>query len=70
MTNGCHNRKPYAAETTVQDGWHEIADGKNVTRIPRMVTVPHRMSTDCQFSRDPMGYGQQDEGCVGCKWRA
>lgn len=24
----------------------------------------------CEYARDPMGYGQKDERCVGCKWRA
>lgn len=63
--NGCHNRPPYSTSQPMQDGWY--MDG--VTRTPRMVYVPHRMSTECQYSRDPMGYGQQDPRCEGCRWR-
>lgn len=64
--NGCHNRAPLRTSAVVQDGW--FMDG--VTRTPRMISVPHRMTTECQYSRDPMGLGQQDPGCHGCRWRA
>ena len=64
--NGCHNRQPYKESTTVQDGW--IMDG--VTRVARMVAMPFRMSQRCEYSRDPMGLGKNDERCTGCKWRA
>ena len=62
----CYNRPPFKTSAIAQDGWY--MDG--VTRCPRLVTVKHVMTTECQYSRDPMGYGQRDERCAGCKWRA
>lgn len=64
-TNGCHNRAPFSTETLVQDGWINV-DG---TRLPRMVRTPFRMSQECQYSRDPMGYGQKDPQCTNCQHR-
>lgn len=68
--NGCHNRAPLQPQTMMQDGWIDQPLGSGVnTRIPNMVPVPFRMSTKCNYSRDPMGYGQKDPRCKGCKWR-
>lgn len=64
--NACHNRPPFRTSHPMQDGWY--MDG--VTRTPSMITVPFRMTTDCQYSRDPMGLGQNDPRCEGCRWRA
>lgn len=64
--NACHNRNPFKERMVVQDGWY--MDG--YTRTPRMIAIDNPMSKDCQYSKDPMGYGQQDKGCEGCKWKA
>ena len=57
----CHNHPPFKSSSIVQDGWY--MDG--VTRCPRLVTVKHVMSKDCQYSKTT-----PDAGCGGCKWRA
>lgn len=64
--NACHNRAPFLGEMVVQDGWYhrEGAD----TRLPRMVTIPFRMRSDCVYSTDPL-VGSKDLGCVGCRWK-
>lgn len=55
--NGCHNREP------LKSGYWVIGfKGKHF--------IEHRMTTECQYSRDPMGLGQKDPGCAGCKWKA
>ena len=64
--HACHDRQPFRTSQPMQDGWY--MDG--VTRTPRMISVPFRMSTDCQYSRDPMGLGSNDPRCEGCRWRA
>lgn len=61
--NGCHDRPPFRRVTPVQDGW--FLDGD--TRVPRMAPAPHRMTTDCQYTRTKLG--QADAGCDGCKHR-
>lgn len=61
--NGCLNRNPFQGETLMQDGWTYVEG----TRLPNMVKVPFRMSSTCQYQKDPMGYGQQDPHCQGCK---
>ena len=67
--NGCHNRPPLLQAQWMQDGWIRTEAEGQPTMVPRMIVVPHRMSTDCHYSRDPMGYGQQDPRCEGCRWR-
>lgn len=64
--NGCHNRPAFRTFLPMQDGWW--MDGQ--TRTAKMVSVPFRLSTDCQYTRDPMGLGQKDPRCEGCRWRA
>lgn len=61
--NGCHNRKPFKTITPMQDGWY--MDG--VTRTPRMVAVPFRMSPECNYTHTDLG--QADARCQGCSWR-
>lgn len=63
MTYGCHNRPPFRSVLPVQDGY--FLDG--VTRVPRMIAVPFRMSKDCQYTHTSLG--QADQGCAGCKHR-
>lgn len=67
--NGCHNRPPLQQARWMQDGWIRTEAEGQPTMVPRMIVVPHRMSTDCHYSRDPMGCGQQDPRCEGCRWR-
>lgn len=62
-TNGCHNRPAFKRATVVQDGW--FIDG--VTRIAKVISVPFRMSPDCNYTRTTLG--QADARCHGCKWR-
>jgi len=62
--NGCHDRKPFKESVPVQDG--HFMDG--VTRTPRMVSSPFRMSKACEYTKTTLG--QADKGCTGCKWRA
>lgn len=61
--NGCFSREPFNLTTKMQDGWVYVDN----TRLPHIVEVPFRMSKTCQFKDDPMGYGQQDKNCTGCK---
>lgn len=61
--NGCHNREPFKSTTLMQDGWVNV----HGIRIPKMIEVPFRMSTTCNYQADPMGYGQKDPACTGCK---
>lgn len=55
----CHNRpRPTAnAPVTVQDGWIDTPG----SRIPRMVTVPFVMTTECQYDAT-----MTDKSCAGC----
>ena len=57
----CYNRPPFKTSAIAQDGWY--MDG--VTRCPKLVTVKHVMTTECQYSKET-----PDELCDGCKWRA
>lgn len=67
--NGCHNREPFKAEMTVQDGWNNrIADiYHHEPRRPVMVDVPFRMAPDCRYTHTELG--QADKGCDGCRWK-
>ena len=68
MTNGCFNRPPFKQERLVQDGWHEVRSPRGyMTREPVMVTIPFRMSPDCEYSLTDLG--KADSGCDGCKHR-
>lgn len=59
----CHNRPPFRSSTPMQAGW--FMDG--VSRVPRMVAVPFRMSPDCNYTRTELG--QADGRCTGCRHR-
>lgn len=61
--NGCYNRAPFKTQMVVPDGFWD--DG--LQRIPKLTSIPFRMSTECNYSRDPMGVGQKDPACEGCK---
>lgn len=62
---GCHDRRPLGSvPIPAQDGW--FVD--NVTRTPRLVTLPFRMSKDCQYSRDEAN--RADPRCAGCQHHA
>lgn len=55
---GCFNRPPLRESHQAQDGYHQ----NMASRIPRMVQVPHRNTTDCQFTKLNPNYA----GCTGC----
>lgn len=59
----CHNRPPYRSSNPMQAGW--FMDG--VSRTPRMVAVPFRMSPLCNYTHTELG--QADERCTGCRHR-
>lgn len=60
-TYGCHNRPEFRPTFPVQAGWY--MDG--YTRTPRMESVRHVMSTDCQFTVSEAG--RVDPKCDGCR---
>lgn len=63
MSNGCFNRAPFAQRIRMQDGWAE----SETSRRPVMIEVPFVMAKDCRYTHTDLG--QQDEKCLGCKWR-
>lgn len=63
MSYGCHNRAPYLTSMPMQSGWY--MDG--YTRTPRMVSMPFRMSMDCEYTLTDLG--KVDPKCEGCKWK-
>lgn len=63
MTYGCYNRKPFAKSYVAQAGWKTI-EGDPPTREPIWKNIPHRNTTDCQYSLH-----RDDPGCAGCKWK-
>lgn len=56
---GCHNRPRPTAETTypAQLGWEYWG----LTREPRLVDIPHTLSTDCRYD-----LSAADGRCSGC----
>lgn len=74
--NGCYDGQrgdALAAHTyPAQDGWIEQPLGSAetaqgvTTRIPRIVQVPHVMTTECQYSI----HTRADPKCEGCKRKA
>lgn len=60
---GCHNRPPFKASTKVADGHWD--DG--VQRIPKLVFIPFRMNTDCQYTSTELG--KKDPRCTNCNHR-
>jgi hypothetical protein len=63
MTYGCFNRAPFRTARTAPDGYY--LDG--TTRTPRMVSIKHVNTTDCQYLHSTLG--KADLGCTGCKWK-
>jgi hypothetical protein len=61
---GCHNRAQFRASEPAQDGHYR--DG--YTRTPRMIAVPHVMTTLCQYTHTELG--QSDAKCIGCKHKS
>lgn len=61
--NGCHNRPPFKTSMKVADGHWD--DG--VQRIPKLASVPFRMTFECQYTHTTLG--QADKQCSGCKHR-
>ena len=59
--HGCWNRESFRAELKVQDGW--TPGGERAMRW-----IPFRMTTDCQYSKDPVN--AMDVRCAGCRWKA
>lgn len=64
MTNGCHNRPPFREWHMAQDGYTASRPDAD-TRTPRMVKVPHRLTTDCQYTK----HNPNDPQCAGCEWK-
>ena len=64
--NGCYNRAPFLPGIHLQ----KLEAGRGGFVNVKTIFIPHRMTTECQYSRDPMGLGQKDPRCEGCKWKA
>lgn len=62
MINGCLNRpdQTEASGYWAQDGWI-MGSTDPVTRLPRMVWIPHTMTRECVYSRSVVG-----TACDGC----
>lgn len=60
--NGCHNREPMRRVQFLH--YVDSFQGKVYARV---VKLPFRNSTDCQYTLSDLG--QADKGCDGCKWR-
>ncbi len=60
--HGCHSRPPFKPWHHAQDGYHPMSKPEAGTRLPRIVQIPHVMTTDCQFTR----LNPEDPGCAGC----
>jgi hypothetical protein len=63
MTYACNNAPRPTPKThyQAQDGYI----GSGIRRIPRIITVTHKMSCECKYAESGV-----DVGCVGCQWRA
>ncbi len=60
---GCHNKPRPTPETThiAQDGWREYTERGIPVRVPVLVEVKHRMSTECMYD-----VRTTNPGCAGC----
>ncbi len=59
----CHDLPREARTYIAQDGWENMRDGYgNPCRVPRLVDVPHAMSTNCRYDR-----AHDDSRCAGCR---
>lgn len=61
----CHDLPREAKPLLVQDGWIPGYYASEPTRLPRMVGIPHAMSTDCRYDR-----AHADTRCDGCRSKA
>ncbi len=57
MSHGCYNRAPYKESYTL----HGVS---SETGQPIVITIPHRMTTECQYQKFDR---YNDPNCVGCK---
>jgi hypothetical protein len=57
----CHNRRPMRPDYLVQAGWQMAMPS---TLEPRMVRIPHTLSTDCRYV--PPASMSPDPKCAGC----
>ncbi len=62
MSHGCMNRPSMKDWYHAQDGYWQMSKPEAGTRLPRIVQIPHVMTTDCQFTR----LNPEDPGCTGC----
>lgn len=60
--NGCHNRAPFVDLVLRQSPVWDSKEGKYAP--PELVSIPHRMAKDCQYTLTELG--QADKGCDGC----
>ena len=60
--NGCFNRKKFSESYPAQNGYWPMSKPEAGTRLPRIVQVPHRNTTDCQYTK----HNPTDAGCTGC----
>lgn len=62
MSHGCMNRPPMKDWYHAQDGYWQMSKPEAGTRLPRIVRIPHRNTTDCQYTQ----LNPTDPGCAGC----
>jgi hypothetical protein len=61
--NGCHNLPREGKPLLVQDGWiYGMKFAGELTRLPRMVTIPFVNSLDCRYEKR-----FTDPGCKDCE---
>lgn len=70
----CFNRPPVKKFSIVQDGWffkklyNHSGNFIGLTRLPKMVKIPFRMSEDCK-QWGPFGIALKENwNCNGCIW--
>ena len=57
---GCHNRPPMRASYPALNGKSLLLPFKHAAY--KLVMVPHRNTTDCQYTKQ----NTTDDGCTGC----
>lgn len=68
MSYGCFNRPRFNSAYEANGGHFNAVFGDvgPEMRIPKVVMVPHRNTTDCQYTKT----NQSDPKCFGCSHRA
>lgn len=61
--HGCFNRQDFKPWHHAQDGYWPMSKDEAGTRLPRIVQIPHQMTTDCQYTK----LNPTDQACKGCK---